>query len=73
LLISTEKWRTMDVGGNYRDFANAFGVKGFRVEKASDFPAVLAEAKKVTEGGTPALIECIVKEGYDFTHARPLN
>ncbi len=73
LLISTEKWNTMDVGGNYRDFANAFGVRGFRVEKAADFPAALAEAKKVTEGGTPALIECIVKEGYDFTHARPLK
>jgi acetolactate synthase-1/2/3 large subunit len=70
LLLSTEKWRTMDVGGNYYEFANAFGVKGFRVNKADEFPAALAEAKKAVAGGTPALIECIVKEGYDFTHAR---
>jgi acetolactate synthase-1/2/3 large subunit len=70
LLISTEKYGTLTVSGNYTKLADALGLKGYRVETAADFPAALADAQKVVKSGKPALIECVVKQGYDFTHAR---
>ncbi len=68
--LSTEKYGTLTVSGNYYKLADALGMKSYRVEKADEFPKVLADAQKVIKSGKPALIECVVKQGYDFTHAR---
>ena len=70
LKLSTEKWGTLTVSGNYYKLADALGMKSYRVEKAADFPQALTDAQKVVKSGKPALIECVVKQGYDFTHAR---
>ena len=38
-----------------------------RVEKPTDFIPVLKDAIEVTKTGQPGMIECMVKEGYDFS------
>jgi acetolactate synthase-1/2/3 large subunit len=64
---ATAKYGAFLVGGNYRGVAEALGVAGFRVERPQDFVPTLEKAIAVTRGGAPALLECIVKEGYDFS------
>ena len=61
---------TMDglkLGGEYDKVAEALGAWARRVERPDDFVPALKEAIKVTESGQPALLDCIVKEGYDFS------
>ncbi len=55
------------VGGDYRGVAEALGGYGARVEKPDEFVPALKQAIEVTKTGRPALIECITKEGYDFS------
>ncbi len=49
--------------------AEALGVQSFRVERPDDFVAAVTKAIAVTKTGAPALVECIVKEGYDFSRS----
>ena len=65
--FATERYGTLYVGGNYRDVAKALGGWAERVVKPEDLIPTLKKAVSVTETGTPALIECITKEGYDFS------
>ncbi len=65
--FAIEKYGSVYQGGNYRDVAKALGGYGVRVEKPSDFVPALKEASEITKTGQPALIECIVKEGFDFS------
>ena len=61
---------TMDslaLGGDYKTIAEALGAWGKVVDKPEDFIPALDEAIAVTETGRPALLDCIVKEGYDFS------
>ncbi len=61
---------TMDslaLGGDYKTIAEALGAWGRVVDKPDDFIPALDEAIAVTETGQPALLDCIVKEGYDFS------
>ncbi|NQV54712.1 MAG: thiamine pyrophosphate-requiring protein [Rhodospirillales bacterium] len=67
LLTATEKYGAYLVGGNYTEFAGALGVQGYRVENADEFVPALRQATEVTESGAPALVECMVKEGYEFS------
>ena len=67
LLTSTEKYGAYLVGGNYWDFAIALGLDAFRAETAEEFIPALKQAMNVTTGGAPALVECMVKEGYNFS------
>ena len=65
--FAIEKYGSVYQGGNYRDVAKALGGYGVRVEKPAEFVPALKEAMEVTKTGQPALIECIVKEGFDFS------
>ena len=61
---------TMDslaLGGDYKTIAEALGAWGKVVDRPEDFIPALDEAIAVTETGRPALLDCIVKEGYDFS------
>ena len=61
---------TMDslaLGGDYKTIAEALGAWGKVVDKPDDFIPALDEAISVTKTGRPALLDCIVKEGYDFS------
>ncbi len=61
---------TMDslaLGGDYKTIAEALGAWGRVVEQPDDFIPALEEAIEVTKTGQPALLDCVVKEGYDFS------
>ena len=65
--FAIEKYSSHSQGGNYRDVAKALGGWGVRVEKPDHFIPAWKDAIEVTKTGQPALIECIVKEGFDFS------
>ena len=67
LIEADEKYGAMTVGGNYTLVAEGLGVATRRVEHPGDFFAALEEAQKVTATDKPFLIECMVKEGHDFS------
>jgi thiamine pyrophosphate-dependent acetolactate synthase large subunit-like protein len=57
--VSTEKYRSTDISGDYAAMARAFGGHGERVERASDIVPALKRAIAATREGTPALVEFI--------------
>ncbi len=65
--FAIEQYGSFYVGGDYRAVAEALGGYGARVEKPDEFVPALKQAIEVTKTGRPALIECITKEGYDFS------
>ncbi len=67
LKTSTAKYGALTVSGNYAMVAEGLGVAAARVETPDAFRPALEEARKVTESDRPFLIECLVKEGYDFS------
>ena len=67
LKTSTAKYGALTVSGNYAMVAEGLGVAAARVETPDAFLSALEEARRVTESDRPFLIECLVKEGYDFS------
>jgi acetolactate synthase-1/2/3 large subunit len=65
--LSTEKYGTLTVGGNYAKVAEGLNVESRRIEKADDFKGTLKHAVDTTMSGRPFLIECVVKQGYEFS------
>ena len=65
--FAIEKYGSHTQGGNYRDVAKALGGWGVRVEKPDEFIPAFKQAIEVTKTGQPALVECITKEGFDFS------
>jgi acetolactate synthase-1/2/3 large subunit len=64
---ANEKFRAYAEGGDYRAVAAGLGAWSTRVEKPDAFLPALEEAIAATKTGRPALIDVIVKEGYDFS------
>lgn len=65
--ISTEKYRTTDISGNYADMAKAFGGYGERVtEPAEIIPAIRRGIEK-TQAGIPVLLEFITAKEIEFS------
>ena len=65
--VSTQKYRSTDISGNYAEFANALGGYGERVtEPASIIPAIRRGIAK-TEQGVPALIEVITSKELEIS------
>jgi acetolactate synthase-1/2/3 large subunit len=64
---STEKYGTLTVGGNYTKVAEGLNVEAVRVEKPDAFKPALKRAVDTTMSGKPFLIECVVKQGYEFS------
>jgi thiamine pyrophosphate-dependent acetolactate synthase large subunit-like protein len=65
--IATEKYRSTDISGNYADMARAFGGYGERVIQPSDVVPAIKRAIKVTEEGTPALLEFITAKEIQYS------
>ncbi len=65
--IAIEKFGTVYQGGDYRSVAKALGGWGVRVEQPEQIVPSLQQAIEVTKTGKPALVEFIVKEGFDFS------
>ncbi len=64
---SAEAYDTLRQGGDYAGVAKALGAWALRVERPDDFVPALKQAIDVTRTGQPALLDCICKEGYDFS------
>jgi len=58
---------TLTQGGDYAGVAEALGAWSMRVEKPDDFVPALDRAVEATRTGQPALLDCVCKEGYDFS------
>ncbi|MDB5398842.1 MAG: hypothetical protein QOD93_3646 [Acetobacteraceae bacterium] len=57
--ISTEKYRSTDISGNYADMAKAFGGYGERVTQPGEIKAAIQRGIEQTRAGKPALLEFI--------------
>lgn len=57
--VSTEKYRSTDISGNYSDMAKAFGGYGERVTQPEEIIPAIKRAIKKTEEGVPVLLEFI--------------
>ena len=55
--VSTEKYRSTDISGDYTAFAKAMGGYGERIEKVADIKAAIARGIEATKRGQPALLE----------------
>ena len=57
--ISTEKYRSTDISGDYAAMARAFGGFGERVERPEDIIPAIQRGIRATQEGKPALLEFI--------------
>ena len=64
---SAESHDSLAHGGDYSMVAKGLGAWSEKVEKPDEFVPALKRAIAVTETGTPAVLDCMVKEGYDFS------
>ncbi len=67
LELSTKKFHVLDIGGNYAKVAEGLNVASIRVSKPDAIAPAIREAVRTTSAGKPFLLECIVKEGYEFS------
>ncbi|PYN02034.1 MAG: hypothetical protein DME07_12060 [Candidatus Rokuibacteriota bacterium] len=72
LVVSHDRYRTRDIGGNYADMARAMGGQAERVTRPADIAGAIGRARKVNEGGQAFLLEFITSEEIAFSHRRAL-
>ncbi len=60
--ISTEKYRSTDISGDYAAMARAFGGYGERVTQPNDIKAAIQRGIEQTQAGKPALLEFITSK-----------
>lgn len=60
--ISTKKYRSTDISGDYAAMARAFGGYGERVEQVADIIPAIKRGIEQTKNGTPALLEFITSK-----------
>jgi thiamine pyrophosphate-dependent acetolactate synthase large subunit-like protein len=65
--VATEKYRSTDISGNYADMAKAFGGYGERVTQPGEIVPAIKRAIKVTQEGTPALLEFITGKEIEYS------
>ena len=65
--IATEKYRSTDISGNYADMAKAFGGYGERVTQPNEIVPAVRRAIKMTQEGTPALLEFITGKEIHYS------
>jgi acetolactate synthase-1/2/3 large subunit len=70
LVVSHDRYRTRDIGGNYADMGRAMGGYSERIEKPADVVPALERARKMNEDGKAVLLEFITSEEIDFSHRR---
>ena len=65
--VSTERFNSLAVGGDYAKVAEGLNVASRRVTNPADIIPTIKQAIDVTEQGAPFLMEIVAKEGYDFS------
>jgi acetolactate synthase I/II/III large subunit len=72
LVVSHDRYRARDIGGNYADMGRAMGGYAERVEKPADIAAAIQRARQANEEGRAVLLEFITSEEIAFSHRRGL-
>jgi acetolactate synthase I/II/III large subunit len=72
LVISHDRYRTRDIGGNYADMGRAMGGQAERVEKPAEIVPAIQRARKANEEGKAVLLEFITSEETAFSYRRGL-
>jgi thiamine pyrophosphate-dependent acetolactate synthase large subunit-like protein len=72
LVVSHDRYRTRDIGGNYAELGRAMGGYSERIDKPQDIVSALQRARKVNEEGQAVLLEFITSEEIAFSHRRGL-
>ena len=72
LVISHDRYRTRDIGGNYADMGRAMGGQAERVEKPAQIAPAFERARKANSEGKAVLLEFITSEEIAFSHRRAL-
>ena len=67
MALSTEKFRSTDISGNYADMAKAFGGYGERVETPNEIIPAIKRGIEQTKEGRPALLEFITCKETDIS------
>ena len=70
LVVSHDRYRTRDIGGNYADLGRAMGGRAERVEKPAEIVPALERARKLNADGHAVLLEFITSEEIEFSHRR---
>ncbi|MEM9683155.1 MAG: thiamine pyrophosphate-requiring protein [Pseudomonadota bacterium] len=65
--VSTEKYRSTDISGDYAAMARAFGGYGERVTDPGDIIPAIRRGIEQTQNGTPALLEFITSQETDIS------
>jgi acetolactate synthase-1/2/3 large subunit len=65
--VSTEKYRSTDISGNYAEMAKAFGGYGERIERPEDIVPAIKRGIEQTQKGVPALLEFITRKDEEFS------
>jgi len=65
--VSTEKYRSTDISGDYAAFARALGGHGERIEKPADIIPAIRRGIKATQEGKPALLEFITTKEVEVS------
>ncbi|PPR56345.1 MAG: Acetolactate synthase isozyme 3 large subunit [Alphaproteobacteria bacterium MarineAlpha4_Bin2] len=65
--VSTEKYRSTDISGDYAAMARAFGGYGERVTAPEDIVPAIQRGVQQTQNGRPALLEFITSQEVDIS------
>lgn len=65
--ISTERYRSTDISGDYTAFARALGCHAERVERPEELKAAIARAIASTLDGTPAVLEVMTAQELEVS------
>jgi thiamine pyrophosphate-dependent acetolactate synthase large subunit-like protein len=65
--VSTERYRSTDISGDYAAMARAFGGYGERVTEPDDIIPAIRRGIEQTRQGTPALLEFITSKEVDVS------
>jgi len=68
--VSTEKYRSTDISGNYADFAKALGGYGERVTDPSQIIPAIKRGVEQTQAGKPVLLEFITQKEIEYSLRR---
>ncbi len=72
LVVSHDRYRTRDIGGNYADMGRAMGGQAERIEKPAEIVPALERARTANAEGKAVLLEFITSEEITFSHRRAL-
>jgi acetolactate synthase-1/2/3 large subunit len=65
--VSTAKFGSTNISGNYADMAKAFGGYGERVERPDQIIPAIKRGIQKTEEGVPALIEMLTAKETELS------